>query len=324
MKRRMEMSDFRFAIMGAGAISTKFANAVSLIDGAVVCAVASRSTERAEAFAQKNSIPHAYGSYEEMLTAEKPDCVYIGATTDLHYPLSRLCIEHSIPVLCEKAMFTNSHDAEELFSLAKKKKVFSMEAMWSKFLPAMLHARELVQKGAIGEPVILNASLGFVADAHPEHRYFNPALGGGTAYDLTVYAFELSEYMLSDTARDIQLQLRRAETGVDTTNVCLASIGNCAVTMQSSIVSPLTEELVLSGTKGKIVIPNIHFTSECFLYDSNRRLTEHYIDTETENGFVFEALEAMRCIEHGMLESTIADHASTLRCARLFDLINGR
>ena len=57
-----------------------------------VAAVASKSMERAQGFAEKNGIKAAYDSYEKMLAEEKPDCVYIAVTQDAHYALCMLCL----------------------------------------------------------------------------------------------------------------------------------------------------------------------------------------------------------------------------------------
>ena len=89
---------FRFVILGAGPIASKFADAVRRIGGAEVIGVGSRSMARGAEFAKANGIPHA-GSYEEML-ALRPDAAYIAATTEAHAALTRLCIEHGVPVLC--------------------------------------------------------------------------------------------------------------------------------------------------------------------------------------------------------------------------------
>ena len=99
------MNMFRFGILGAGNIAHKFCGAVRLLENVEVAAVASRSMERAAAFAQQEGIAAGYGSYERMLTETRPDCVYIATVVSQHEPLARLCVEHDIPVLCEKAMF---------------------------------------------------------------------------------------------------------------------------------------------------------------------------------------------------------------------------
>lgn len=102
------MKKFRFAILGAGHIARQFCDAVSRIDGCEVCAVASKSLARAENFAKENGVESYYDDYETLLEKEKPDCAYIAVTTNDHYRLSVLCVNHSVPVLCEKAMFQNS------------------------------------------------------------------------------------------------------------------------------------------------------------------------------------------------------------------------
>ena len=76
----MTMPLFRFAVMGAGKIARKFCDAVALTEGCTVCAVASKSMDRAMALASEKDIPAAYDSYEQLLKQEKPDCVYISAT----------------------------------------------------------------------------------------------------------------------------------------------------------------------------------------------------------------------------------------------------
>lgn len=180
---------FRFAIMGAGNIAKKFYDAASSLENCCVAAVASKSMERAKAFADKYGIEKAYDSYEQMLIEEKPDCVYIATTCDSHYELSMLCLKYDTPVLCEKAMFLNSAEAREVFALAQEKKVFVMEAMWSRFLPAVNKAKEWLQAGRIGNPAYANIKIGFHAPEDPNNRYLSPKLGGGAAYDLTVYGY---------------------------------------------------------------------------------------------------------------------------------------
>ena len=54
------MTNFRFAVMGAGNIANKFCDAVNRIADCEVAAVASKSMERAQAFARKNGLKAAY------------------------------------------------------------------------------------------------------------------------------------------------------------------------------------------------------------------------------------------------------------------------
>lgn len=335
--------NFRFAIMGAGNIANKFCDAVKLLDNCEVTAIASKSMERAREFADKNEIKGVYDSYEKMLAEEKPDCVYIAVTSDAHYELSMLCVKHSVPVLCEKAMFLNSAQAKEVFALAHQKNVFVMEAMWSRFLPAVRKAKEWVESGRIGEPVYGRAAIGFRAAKDPENRYFNPNLGGGAAYDLTVYCYEIMTWLIDWDVEVVKAAAVIGETGVDVTDHVIlrftksrkgekahedekshkTAVTPCPYEMlascESTFLADLGDELVLYGLDGKLVIPTPHFASEAFLYNKEGQCTEHYRDEITKNGFVYEASEAVGCIRSGRLESRTVPHSLTLACAELFD-----
>ena len=325
MKQREQ--EFRFAVMGAGKIANKFCDAVKRLPEARVAAVASKSMERAKAFAEKNGIEKAYDSYEKMLEEEKPDCVYVAATSDAHYALSKLCVEHGIAVLCEKAMFLNSAEAKEVFGLAKEKQVFVMEAMWSRFLPAVRKAKEWIESGCIGTPVCGQIRIGFHAEENPENRYFNPALGGGAAFDLTVYCYEIMTFLINRPVTVEEATAVLGETGVDVTDhVLLRFAGkpeepDMLAFLESKFLSNLEDRLEICGTKGKIVLPRPHFASEAQRYGQTGECEEVFRDTVTENGFVYEAEEAMRCVRAGKAESETVPHALTIACAKLFDLM---
>lgn len=316
------MGNFRFAILGAGGIAEKFCNAAALITDCEVCAVASKSRERAQAFAQKNKIAAYYDSYELLLETEKPDCAYIAVTANDHYRLTMLCIEHGVPVLCEKAMFQSSKEAKEVFGAAKKNQVFVMEALWSRFLPAVRKVKAWVEEGTIGIPQISQFSIGFIAPEEKENRYYNPALGGGAAKDITVYAYELTEYILNQGIRNMAVSATWSDTGVDINNHISIEFDYTLADLTASFAAKLEEKMVIYGKLGKIVLPSPHFASECYLYQAEGELSEHFIDQETTNGFTYEIEETIRCIREGKLESDIVPWKATAACAELFDRIN--
>ncbi len=315
------MGTFRYAILGAAKIGAKFCQAVSLAHDCEVCAVASKSLERAEEFARKNGVSHYYGSYEEMLREEKPDCAYIAVTPHDHYRLAVMCVEMGIPVLCEKAMFQDSAEAESLYAAAKEKNVFVMEAMWSRFLPPVKQVKSWVEEGRIGIPQIARMAIGFRAPEGAENRYFNPRLGGGAAKDITVYAYEITTFILNQEIRNMAVSASWGETGVDTNNHISIDFTDTLADLATSFVTNMEDRLELYGKEGRIILPGPHHSSECFLYDNGGNLVEHFVDTETKNGFVYEIEEAVRCIREGKLESPVIPWKDTLDCARLFDRI---
>ena len=316
------MAPFRFSIMGAGAIARKFCDAVSLVDGCCVTAVASKSMARAQALAQEKQLPRAFCSYEAMLRADVADCVYIATTPDSHAALAQLCISHQVPVLCEKAMFMNSAEAERTFALARQQGVFTMEALWSRFLPAIRQAKAWVREGCIGVPVMADMGVGFVAPQDPSNRYLNPALGGGAAYDLTVYGIQLISFVLDREPEQVHVEAVRGASGVDVTEVLLLRYPQqVPAIVRASFMAPVEERLVLCGTAGRIVVPHAHYASSATLYDAGGTELVRFEDHETRNGFTYEIEETRRCIAHGLPESPVVPHSATLACARVFDRI---
>lgn len=312
---------FRWVILGAGSIAGKFADAVKRTAGGEVAAVASRSMQRAEAFAAAHGIAAAYGDYARMLREIRPDAAYIAVTTNAHAALTRLCIDCGVPVLCEKAMFMSGREAVETLAYARDRGVFAMEAMWSRMLPAVREMKRQLDAGVIGEVRYAEFAIGWKAPDHPGNRFFDPAAGGGAAYDLLVYAYELAEYFLGEPEGMAGCAVHFGQSGVDETEAVSLIWPGCVATLSASITTNLDERAVLCGTKGTLRMPKPHM-AEGFACRLNDGTETAWQDTQTVNGFVYEAEEVMRCVREGLLESPAVPHALTIRCARLFDRIN--
>lgn len=307
---------FRFGIMGAGGIAAKFCDAVRRLEGAEVAAVASKSVERAERFARENGVVRFYGDYEEMLERERPDAVYVATTNNFHFENVMLCIGHGVPVLCEKSMFMTLAEAEEAFGFARERKVFLMEAMWSRFLPCVQKAREWVAEGRIGTVQIANYTGGINAPA--EHRIFKPELGGGAMYDLTVYPIEILAYLVNQPLVDVRAEIGWGSSGVDEDNSLLLKFETCHGAVQTTTHARIPSPCGLYGPKGYIRLEQTHRASAVELYDGEFRLVERF-ESEVENGFEYEAAEVMRCVKMGELESAVMPHRDTLECIGVFE-----
>ncbi|WP_125607211.1 Gfo/Idh/MocA family protein [Lapidilactobacillus bayanensis] len=314
------MAKFRFGIMGTGNIANKFAEAVALIDDCEIVAVANRHVERAQAFAEKFQISVYGDDFEALVTDQELDAVYIATTTNMHYQLTKLCIKHHVAVICEKAMFMNSDEAIDALDEAEAKKVFVMEAMWSRFLPVYRQVLNWLADGKIGQLTLSNYDIGFLAQDDPTNRFFDPELGGGATYDLLVYSFELSTLLMGNdySNTDVATIWRH---GVDATDHVTLHYANSLATMSASFLARLSGELVVYGNQGKVVIPNANGATEARLYDRHDKLVEHYQDTETTNGFVYQIKEVMSCVRDGALQSVLVPHDLTIAGARLYDQI---
>lgn len=313
------MGSFRFGIMGAADIANKFCNAVTYIEDCEIVAVASKSMERAKKFAENNGLPAAYDSYEKMLQTERPDAVYIAVTTNAHFELCMLCLKYDTPFLCEKTMCIGGNETEQVLKLAEEKNIFCMEAMWSRFLPAINQVREWCNKKRIGTISLGDINVGFRAPVDFQNRFYNKELGGGAALDLTVYCYEIMTYLIEEPILEMHAASNFSESGVDVSNVVSLRFQNALACLKGSIAAHYEEKMILYGTEGNICVPSPHFASEAYLYDSRGNLVEHFVDTKTPNGFIYEIQETIRCIQEGKTESDVVPHSLTLAYARVCD-----
>jgi dihydrodiol dehydrogenase / D-xylose 1-dehydrogenase (NADP) len=149
----------RWGIIGAGEISRQWALTSRECAGATMAAVAARDEDKAKAFAAKHGVEKAFGGYAAMLASPDIDIVYIGTIDSLHKEHCLMAIEAGKHVLCEKAMAKNVADAREMYVAANKNNVMLQDGVWSRFLPAVEHARYLMEADEIGDVVMVQADF---------------------------------------------------------------------------------------------------------------------------------------------------------------------
>lgn len=133
----------------------------------------------------------AYGSYEELVKDPNVDIVYIGTPHSHHYQNCMLAFENNKPVLCEKALTVNAAQAKKLFEEAKKRNLFFMEAVWTRYFPLSIAVREKIRNGDIGEVLRVTADLSVgepPEDIDVSNRLVNLDLAGGALLDLGIYS----------------------------------------------------------------------------------------------------------------------------------------
>ncbi len=185
----------RWGILGAGNISGMWVEALHACEGATVSAVAARELDRAEEFARRYGVNTAYGDYREMVAADDVDIVYIGTINPLHKEHTLLAIAAGKHVLCEKPLTVNLSDAQEMYAAAEAQDVMMQDGMWTRFFPAVEHARAAIEAGTIGEVVLTQsdffdpiytiqaAPLAFGASAVPRNVVAIGTNAGGAIVD---------------------------------------------------------------------------------------------------------------------------------------------
>ncbi len=299
----------RWGILGTGQIARRFAEALQELPDASLHAVASRQTESARTFAAGFDTSGAdircYGSYQLLAQDADVDVIYVATPHSLHAENTLMALQAGKPVLCEKPFTMNARQANELVRMARDKNLFLMEAMWTRFLPAVQEARRLVLGGEIGKPRLVQADFGFASDLGPEHRLRNPALGGGGLLDVGIYPLSIAAFLLGEiTGAKAVAEL--GDTGVDEQSAfILRHKGGGLSSCTSSIKVSTPADLVIAGELGHIRLhaPFYRCSGLTITLDNTpaRSISLPYVG----NGYTHQAIEAMRCLRAGLIESPV-------------------
>jgi len=98
------------------------------------------------------------------LSDQELDIVYICTTNNLHKENVLRALEAGKHVLCEKPMGISKMDVEHMINVAKMQGRFLLEGMWTRFLPAYKHFKQLLFEQAIGTINFLRVDFGFFSD----------------------------------------------------------------------------------------------------------------------------------------------------------------
>jgi predicted dehydrogenase len=315
----MNQTKIKFGILRAGRIAEGFMQAVSVTEGEVY-AVASRSLVKAKAFKQRYQLPQAYGTYEGLVNDPNVDCIYIATPHSLHAEHAMLALNANKAVLCEKALTLNASEAKAILKVAHAKKLFVMEAMWTRFLPTILETQRQVQSGVIGEVIKLDATLAFGHAYDPHSRLYQPALGGGALLDLGVYTVTLANLFMG-RASDYLVRFDVDANGIDQEESLVALYPDRVAFLFSSFKETRSNDAYVIGTKGWIKIEGFHRTEKALVYRHDGTLIQEIHHPHKANGLECEIQEVVQCLKQGKLESVVMPLKETISIMEQLDLI---
>ena len=214
------MKKYQWGIIGLGNIAHEFAEHFDQ-ETSELAAVASRTIDKAEAFAQRYHIPKAYGSYQEMLNDQEIDIIYIAVPNRQHSQHIMEALAANKHVLCEKAITMNKKELTEAMKLAEEKNLVLAEAMTIFNMPLYQQLRSLIDTNKLGALKMIQAPFGSYKDPDPTNRFFNPELAGGALLDIGTYAVSFARFFLSSQPEVIASTMVPFETGVDEQSVTI-------------------------------------------------------------------------------------------------------
>ncbi|MEV6947120.1 Gfo/Idh/MocA family oxidoreductase [Streptomyces sp. NPDC051172] len=313
----------RWGVLATGGIAHAFAEDLRLIpDDAELVAVGSRSTDAAHGFADRHGIARAHGSWQDLAADPEVDVVYVATPHSAHRAAAGLCLEAGKAVLCEKPLTLNLAQAQDLVTIARKRNVFLMEAMWTYVNPAVLRMRELIADGAIGEVRSVHADFSIAVPYDATHRLHDPAQGGGAVLDLGVYPVSFAHLLLgAPDAVSAWAHLNQA--GVDdNTGILLGYDSGAVAVLSCSLGTETAQHASVNGSLGRIEFARDFFHAGGFvLHRTGHEPEEIRLPDSPGNGYTHEAREVARCLRAGLTESPYVPLDGTLAVMATLDAV---
>jgi predicted dehydrogenase len=310
----------RVGIVGAGRIAAVAARTLSGLKECEAYAIGSRSKEKAEAFAAEWHLAKAYGSYAELIADADVDLLYIATPHSHHYDVTHEALLAGKPCLVEKSFMANYWEAKAIVDLARERKVFLAEAIWTRYQPAVQIVKKLIDDGRIGDLQLITATLCYPISQKP--RIMNPELCGGSLLDLGIYCLHFARMFCPSEIVSIGGHCVKSETGVDQTNTMLLTMRNGVVAnMQSSVMCVGDNRGILAGSKATIVIDDINNPQRITLNTREQQAVEDIRVPQQITGYEYEFLACRQALIDGLTEPREISLDETLYLMQLMDTL---
>jgi D-xylose 1-dehydrogenase (NADP+, D-xylono-1,5-lactone-forming) len=310
----------RWGIMGGARIVRKVVPALQASSNGEVVAIASRTQEKAQAYADKHGLAQAYGSYDDLLASPYIDAVYIPLPNTMHHEWVIKSLEASKHVLCEKPLAVTAAECEEIGRVADETGLKVLEGFMYRFHPRFEKLQDLMKRGVVGDLKFIRVAHSFAAEGEENIRWFS-ALGGGALLDTGCYCVNVSRLVVGEEPVRVAAfanYVDAADEGRVDTSVAgmlrfpggATAIFDCGVTLERRNL------LEITGTEGRLYLEN-----PFSLIDEDSVIEEHHYGQDTvmhpvkgENHFTRMGEHFAESVLKGTpLRYSVADAANNLR-----------
>jgi dihydrodiol dehydrogenase / D-xylose 1-dehydrogenase (NADP) len=304
----MNSPPVRWGIIGAGIIAHVLADAVTRNPDSRLIAVASRSPDKAADFAARYAIDAC--SYEALVARDDIDVVYVATTHNAHFDNAMLALAHGKHLLVEKPFMVNARQARAVVQSAREKRLFVMEAMWTRFLPGTRRLQEVLTSGRLGEIKHLELRFGVFISERFETRLSTPELAGGVTLDIGIYPISLACHVLGELPSEVKALAQFSDPRVDERIACaLAFPGGTTAVISASYRLAMTPQMMIYGTRGMVDYPHVQNCPafKVLIHEGTNEIkaVENVSTEHADNGFVYQVAEVVRCLRGGYRESDI-------------------
>jgi predicted dehydrogenase len=342
-------NNVRWGLWGTGRITHHVAQDLRLVPGASIRVVGGRRLAAAQQLAALHPGAVAVDSLERLIASSEVDAVYIATPDGQHRDDALAVLAAGKPVVCEKPLASSLADVQALVDAAERGKVFLMEAMWTRFLPAIGDIKRRVDGGEIGQIRFMQGSFGY-ADSRRGHAPY-PSLAQSMLYDRGIYLIALALHL--HPGEVVRANTRCMEW--DSRSLCQFDLQLDRSALLAGVcgnASELANSFEIVGTRGTISIPGPFFKAHGFTlhqlpdtpaaahvssHDSNaaswiaqaKRLKRQLQPLPSAlraarstpfnfpgNGYQFQFAEVARCLAAGRTQSGVMSWADSLALAR--------
>ncbi|KAL4716951.1 hypothetical protein ACJJTC_012762 [Scirpophaga incertulas] len=323
-------SQLRWGIAGVGMIAHDFLTAMETLpaDQHRPVAIAGKDIERAHRLATLHKVPSVYEGYDALALDDSVDIVFVSVLNLQHYEVTKLMLEHGKHVLCEKPLSMCHKQIRSLVELARERRLFLLEGMWSRFFPAYDALDQHISSGGLGEVYHINIQFG--VEINEIERNLMKDLGGGAVLDLAIYMLQLSQFVYKDAPIDVVCAGHLSRTGVDESVSCaLKYKDGRTATLAAHTRATMANKAEIIGTKGIIVLE--FFWCPTVLHISAANNTEwtlpkgkYKFHFHNSAGLSYEIQECFECITKGLLESPKMNLDESILLAKLTDTMRAQ
>ncbi len=251
----MATKTLRWGMLSTARINRALIHPLRVSERNQLHAIASRSLDKAQHYAQKWHIPIAYGNYQELLDDPEIDVIYNPLPNNMHAEWTIKAVQAGKHVLCEKPITLTVEELDAIQNAAQSAGMIVTEAFMYRHHPQTLQVKALVDEGAIGELMLIRGSFSFYLDREDDIRLL-PEMGGGSMWDVGCYPISYARYIAGEEPEEVFGWQVSNELGVDLT-FCgqMRFPSGVMAQFDSSFRSPQRTHIEIVGNRGSIVVP---------------------------------------------------------------------
>ena len=288
--------------------------AIQTARNGTLAAVASRSRDRADAFARQFGIPIAFGSYEDLLDSDQIDAVYIPLPTSQHVEWTIRALDAGKHVLCEKPISLRAGEIDQLIEARDRTGLLATEAFMVTYHPQWHKVRALLGEGAIGTLRHVQGAFSYF-NVDPDNMRNKLELGGGGLPDIGVYPTVAARFATGKEPVRARASIDRDPNfGTDIYANCQYDFGSFDMAFYCSTQLALRQSMIFHGDKGFIEVA-APFNAELYEATDVRLYSAGHDAMQT---WAFRGVDQYR-----MEIEAIGDHLSGKK-AEIFSLENSR